>query len=419
MRRVAWLEPFWIALIGVLLLIPPRFVPAPLQGLFSINRPALTALLFLFWPIRWLAYGRLTRRTPLDWPLLIMLIWLPVGYWASVDKTLSWEAISYLLLGVVAYLALINWPPARHRPYLIGWAILLTGIGLTLAAPLLTELSLSKLFRVPALDTLLQQLHTLVPGNVNANRLAGVLVLTIPLPVALAVRRDWGRWHWLSIACALLVGPMLLALILTQSRAAYLATAAATGVILLLRWPKLWYAVPLVIIIGAIAVLQIGPHAALDAISSGGALNGLDGRLELWSRGLYAVSDFPFTGIGIGTFQRVIPVLYPLFSIGPDTTITHVHNLLLQVGIDLGLPGLIAYLALLINVFALIVLTLRQKVNALNWSLAAGALGGLVAMLVHGIFDAAVWGSKPAFVVWLLIALATQVGLSAAAPSTE
>ena len=44
-------------------------------------------------------------------------------------------------------------------------------------------------------------------------------------------------------------------------------------------------------------------------------------------------------------------------------------------------------------------------------ALAAGALGGLLAMFVHGIFDAAVWGSKPAIVPWLLIALAVQVGL--------
>ena len=171
---------------------------------------------------------------------------------------MSWEAISYLLLGVVVYVALINWPPARHRPYLIGWTILLAGIGLTLAAPLLTELSLSKLFRVPALDAFLQRLHALVPGDVNANRLAGVLVLTIPLPVALAVRRDWSHRRWLPIACALLVVPMLLALVLTQSRAGYMATAVAIGVILLLRWPKLWYAVPVVVIVGAIAVSRLG-----------------------------------------------------------------------------------------------------------------------------------------------------------------
>lgn len=419
LQRVAWLEPFWVALIGGLLLLPPRFLPEAVQPDLTLYRPALTMLLVLFWPIRWLAYRQLTRRTPLDLPLWLLLLWLPVNYWASADKALSWEAISYLLFGVTAYLALINWPPAQQRPHLIGWTILMLGIGLTLAAPLLSQLALSKLFHLPALDELLQRLHGLVPGEVNVNRIAGTLVLTIPLPVALALRRDWSRRRWLSIGCGLLAVLMSGALILTQSRSAYLATTVAIALIFALRWPKLWYAIPILIVIGVIVTIQIGPRAVLDEVSSGGALNGLEGRLELWSRAIYAISDFPFTGIGVGTFERVIPLLYPLFTIGPDVTITHAHNLLLQVGVDLGLPGLIAYLALFVNVFALIAMTLRRRTAALNWALAAGAAGGLVAMFVHGIFDAAVWGSKPAFLPWLLIALVVQVGLQTALPPLD
>jgi len=144
----------------------------------------------------------------------------------------------------------------------------------------------------------------------------------------------------------------------------------------------------------------------------------VDGRLEIWSRAFYAVSDFPFTGIGIGTFDRVIPLLYPLFSIGPDVHLTHAHNLLLQVALDTGLPGLIAYLALFINTFVMIFKALRQRSAALDWTLAAGVLGGLVAMFVHGIFDAPLWGSKPAFLPWLMVALAMQVALRVSGDSS-
>jgi hypothetical protein len=70
-----------------------------------------------------------------------------------------------------------------------------------------------------------------------------------------------------------------------------------------------------------------------------------------------------------------------------------------------------AYLAVFINTFALTAQSLRRRTQSLDWALAAGALGGLLAMFVHGIFDAAVWGSKPAVVPWLLIALAVQIGL--------
>ena len=415
-QYVAWLEPFWVVMIGVALLVPSRFLPEAMQPDLTFYRPTLTLLLMLFWPIRWLAYGQLTRRTPLDWPLVFMLAWLPVNYWASADKALSWTALSYLLFGVALYLALINWPPARRRPQLIGAAILLVGFGLTLAAPLLTELTLSKLFRVPFFDALLQRLHTLAPGNVNANRIAGTLILTIPLALALTIRRSWTKRRGLPLLSALLLVLMLIALVLTQSRSAYLATAVASTAVFILRWPRLIYAALALMVIGLIAMIPIGPRPVLEALSSSSAFNGLDGRLELWSRALYAISDFPFTGIGIGTFERVIPVLYPLFSIGPDTTITHAHNLILQVGVDLGLPGLIAYLALFINTFALATRSLRDRAAVLDWALTAGAVGGLLAMFVHGIFDAAVWGSIPAVVPWLLIALVIQVGLPRSEP---
>ncbi len=57
------------------------------------------------------------------------------------------------------------------------------------------------------------------------------------------------------------------------------------------------------------------------------------------------LQDFPFTGIGMGTFTQVADRLYPFFLYAPGT-VEHAHNLFLQVGVDLGLPGLIAWLAI-------------------------------------------------------------------------
>ena len=39
--------------------------------------------------------------------------------------------------------------------------------------------------------------------------------------------------------------------------------------------------------------------------------------IEIWSRALYALQDFPFTGVGLGAFRRVVNVLYPLFLVPP------------------------------------------------------------------------------------------------------
>jgi putative inorganic carbon (HCO3(-)) transporter len=419
LRRIAWCEPFWVGLIGLLLLLPPRFFPTAVGPYFALGRPWLVLLLFAGWPVRRAAYGQFTRRTPLDGPLLLLVLWLPVTFWASADQTLSWEAISYFMLGLASYFALLNWPLAQRRPQIVAWWLILLGVGLALVTPLLSELAQVKLFRVQALEQLFQQVAAQIPGDVNVNRVAGTLVLIAPVAVALFVRQDWSARRSGPWLCGLAAVMMLAMLVLTQSRNAYLAIAIAIAVILMLRWPRLIWLLPVLLMAAIITIGLIGPSTVLEAILSGGVLGGLDGRLELWSRAWYALNDFPFSGIGIGTFERVIPVLYPLFSIGPDVPITHAHNLLLQIGVDLGLPGLIAYLAALINVFALLIVTLRQRSAALDWTLAAGVMGGLIALLIHGIFDAPVWGVKPAFIPWLLVALALLVGLRAAERSRQ
>ena len=128
--------------------------------------------------------------------------------------------------------------------------------------------------------------------------------------------------------------------------------------------------------------------------------------MEIWGRALYALQDFAFTGVGIGHFNQVIPLLYPYFLIAPSVDIPHAHNLVLQIGVDLGFPGLIAWLSLLLTVFVVLVHTVRRPPNPLARALAAGVVAGMTAMLVHGIVDAALWGTKLAFIPWLLFALA-------------
>jgi putative inorganic carbon (HCO3(-)) transporter len=406
--------------LGVLLLLPLRFLPEAIQAQAVLWRASGVVVLILGGLLRWLAYGRITRRTPLDWPLAFMVLWLPVNYWAAVNKADAWEALSPLIIGLAMYLALLNWPPAHKRPQLLGGLIVLFGVGLAFTTPLFTDLAIGKLFRISALESLQQSLSAALPGNVNANQIGGVLAVVIPLAAALSLRRDWTAKRWPVLLAALATLFMLAMLALTQSRGAYLATAVALGVVALLRWPKLRYTVPVVIIAVVLIVGLIGPRHMAEMALSGGAVGGLDGRLEIWSRAFYAISDFPFTGIGIGTWNEVIPTLYPLFSIAPDAKLDHAHNWLLQVSLDLGLPGFIAYLALCANTFALLIVTLRRRAAAVNWTLAAGTLGALTAMFLHGIVDVPLWDSKPAFLPWLLAALAMLIGLrTVARPAPE
>jgi O-Antigen ligase len=426
LRRIAWFEPFWVLAVGVGLLLPQRFTEAIPGSAAGLWRPLLFGLLLVGWAVRALAYGRLTRRTPLDWPLLFLILCIPVSLWASADRAVSWVAAGYLITGLAAYFALVNWPPAVRRPEIVAWVLVGLGLAIALAAPLMSRLTLAQFSQLPLLGGVLQRFGPQRLEDVNVNVLAGSVVLILPLCASLALSRGWKR-PWLAVLPAAAALGILAVIGITGSRGAYLAAATGIAVVAVLRWPRLIYAVLVLLVAGVIGIVVIGPARSLEAISLNGALGGLSGRAEVWSRAVFALQDFGFTGIGIGTFSRLIPRMYPYLTLAPDFNVDHAHNLFLQIGLDLGIPGLISYLALLINTFVLLGPVLRRRGAGegglaaapvkhgrgapLAWGLAAGAAGGLAAMLVHGAFDATIWNSRPAFVPWVLIALSVLVGL--------
>ena len=125
------------------------------------------------------------------------------------------------------------------------------------------------------------------------------------------------------------------------------------------------------------------------------------------------VQDFPFSGAGMGSFGPVADLLYPFFLAAPDT-IPHAHNLFLQVAVDLGIPGLIAWLSVLGASLAAAWSACRRPARRreaagfdLLSGLGAGLLGSQVALIVLGLTDAVTWGMvRPAPLVWAIWGLA-------------
>ena len=58
------------------------------------------------------------------------------------------------------------------------------------------------------------------------------------------------------------------------------------------------------------------------------------------------IRDFPFTGIGMGSFGKVAGLFYPFFY-HDASEVAHAHNLFLQIAVDLGVPGLIGWTSIL------------------------------------------------------------------------
>jgi putative inorganic carbon (HCO3(-)) transporter len=143
----------------------------------------------------------------------------------------------------------------------------------------------------------------------------------------------------------------------------------------------------------------------LELLSSGVSLGGLEGRIEVWSRAIYMIQDFPITGVGLGLFGDIADNLYPFF-LNPPGSVPHAHNLYLQIAVDVGIPGLIAWLSILSIVLALSWQLYRSgRMMRDNWTagLGAGLLCSQLALLTHGLLDAVTWGAvRPVPIVWAL-----------------
>ena len=205
---------------------------------------------------------------------------------------------------------------------------------------------------------------------------------------------------------AFLILVLLFVVILTQSRGAWLGLAVGLWVMVVARYPRLWWEVP--IIVGLVLLAGRAwavPHARelfLGLDSTGTSLR----RLAVWGRALVLIRGAPLTGVGLNLFPAVVEARYPLP--GPEVAPPHAHNLLLQVGVDLGLPGMIAYLILLVICLVRVsqaVSAFRTRENANMVALSAGLLGSLVVAGVHGLLDAVTWVARSSPLLWILLAL--------------
>jgi O-antigen ligase len=105
-------------------------------------------------------------------------------------------------------------------------------------------------------------------------------------------------------------------------------------------------------------------------------------------------------------------VFYPLYFVSPDFDIAHAHNEFLQAALDLGLPGLIAFLAVYIIAFWMLREIWRAAPSPLpTRMLALGLGGGLFAHVIYGLTDAVALGAKPGVLFWMLLGLITALFL--------
>ena len=413
-QQRAWIEGGGLLLAAPFLLFPTIFWPG-------------TFIALLFVALSWIGLpGRRQRAwiplTPLNAALLLWSISVAVGILVSADPDLTLPKATGLILGLTMwrYITLMGKSERLIRGMVVAYLIL--GLAFTIVG----AASTNWVIKVPGLINWLPPKLLSLPesraAGVQMNQLAATILLYLPLLLSLFIqawvqRRQQKHSYWWVV----LILPVALILLLTQSRGGWTAGVAATGLLLLL-WSSLLppsrprFLLRLLLFLGLLAGLLgfviIGPERLQSLWENPaqqtivGNLGTVKYRLELWKWGQVALTDFPFTGTGLGTFRRALLRLYPtLIPVSHD--VAHAHNILLQVGLDVGIPGLVAYLALLILGVGLGWEVAREHEA---WRGAAlGLIGSLVALHIFGLSDALAPGSKPALLFWWALGLLTAL----------
>jgi len=429
--RLLWVEPLWLLVLAPSLLFIEYFWEPTL-------RPLLIVALFLFWPLRLKAERPLLPKGAAGWFTGFFLLWLPVTIWRSADSALSWEIAGYLYFALAGFIALIHWPPLRKHPHWLVLLLMALGVGLAIVGPEAFSVNPDKMLDVYQTEEFHLVDPTLQGETINPNILGGTLALILPLSLALALHWQWARWRWLPL---LLWAPIVVmgnGLILSQSRSSWLALGIAS---LLLGWLLLStssliasrsgnrsvrrrrvlggvFVVGLLVALGGLWYMG-ATHTLLPPELQQSTQTSLVRRMDIWRLSLQMVASNPLTGIGLGNYEAAFTVSFPTLPLTQGRVAPpHAHNLFLQLALDLGLPGLLAYLGLWIVLLRALLVQLHQRPRthqslahqAAAQCVAIGVSSALVAMLIVGCFDNALWGTKLTFIPWCLFALALISG---------
>ncbi|MGB2706242.1 MAG: O-antigen ligase family protein [Candidatus Omnitrophota bacterium] len=204
---------------------------------------------------------------------------------------------------------------------------------------------------------------------------AWILVILIPALILaiFGVANIYAR-----IGLGIFSSALLYLFYLANTRSAWLGFVISFGFILILKRIKLLLAIILLIL----AILPFLPQAKTRDIL---ATNSLADRFAMWKTGWKIFSEHPVIGNGLNTFFGKFKEFREDEARGKRGS--YAHNGFLQIAADIGLVGLIAFLAILTQLFYRSLIFIKKCKNRFYQSLAIGLGGGLLAFLIHSFFD--------------------------------
>ena len=438
-----WIDQYdWL----ILLILIPFFLFMHLETSWVLM------ILPLLWGISLLAKNKPISITPINGIILLLAFQVLVSLYATYDIEISLPKIAMVLYSIALFFAFVRLSKQTWGIVACTAVLGSAGLGIAVLGLFGTNWATTKITILNPLYELFPKIQELIPGLIEGfhpNEVAGAIIWVLPAWIALLgwiiVRgkkimqytRLWGYFVLLLVG---LLGTILIGVVLvfTQSRSAYLGFAVGVVLMSFLFTPRKlkWIFGIFVLVVAGLLIFFILNGQFMIFINSlfpgtgisttAFSINTLSGRVEIWSRAIYAIQDFAFTGMGMNTFRHIVHVLYPLYTVSPDIPIKdigHAHNEFLQSALDLGIPGMIAFISLNISAFWMLfsnmkilqrrshrpISTRSFLTREIYYAISVGLIGGLFAHFLFGITDAIALGAKPGVLFWIMLSLATSI----------
>jgi len=227
----------------------------------------------------------------------------------------------------------------------------------------------------------------------------GLLMMVSCLAIPLAF---YGTRGWERVLLLLSIGVMLLALILTKTRGAWIGFCAG---VLAMAGVKGWR-----FLLGALLIVLVAwfllPHELSERLMQGVRLEyeGVKERLAMWRASLMILHDFPVTGVGLIDLQQTHAVYS---NPGVRKIHGHLHNNLVQVAVTMGIFGLTIFLGVLFTLVREQFAAHRRIAADKSYlkALSLGCLGVSVGFMTHGLFECTLCDAETVMLFWFVVGM--------------
>ena len=363
---------------------------------------------------------------PMTVALLAMLAWMCFTTLSSSMPGTSakfvvmrlWSVVCFYFLGALVF---------RDRKGIKGFFVLTT-------LPTLGTIAYALQRHAAAGFTLASSTDVLEPFYVNHGQYAAVLAMLLPVAVAGMLQPRLFGWAPLArVLAGLVVGVLVVGLVLSYTRAAWLGVGGAVGLLgLLLLRVRFRYVFAGLVLMGALGLGyqqqirdRLRENKTDSATDFGKHLESVTNirtdasnleRINRWESGLRMFAERPLMGWGPGTYMfQYAPFQKPWEKTYISTnlhTVGGIHSEYIGPLVEQGILGALLWLAY-------VLLTVRTGMNLyyharerwVRW-LAATLLLGLVTYYVHGVMNNYLDLDKTSIMFWayggMLVALAAR-----------